>query len=56
MRELDPALSPPLSIPKHGSSDLKPGTAKNIIDMLLDDVSHWEEYLSEVEEDDNDSN
>jgi hypothetical protein len=56
VRELDPALSPPLSIPRHGSKDLKAGTAKSIIDALLDDVSHWEEYLSELEEDDNESN
>ena len=51
VRERDPALSPPLSIPRHGSKDLKTGTAKNIIDMLLDDVSDWEIYLNEVNDD-----
>ena len=50
VRQSDPSLSPPLSIPKHGASDMKVGTSKSIIDMLLDDVSDWEQYLTEVDE------
>ena|SRR3989338_4260452 len=45
-RERDPALSPPLSIPNH-PGDMKPGTARSIIDALLSDVDDWEIYLSE---------
>ncbi|NJA06891.1 type II toxin-antitoxin system HicA family toxin [Methylococcaceae bacterium WWC4] len=51
VREKDPELSPPLSIPAHGSKELKTGTARNIIDALLDDVSDWEIYLEELEDD-----
>lgn len=51
VRTRDPALSPPLSIPGH-SRDLKPGTARSIIDILLNDVDDWEIYLLEVEDDD----
>ncbi|SBT11133.1 hypothetical protein PROAA_900011 [Candidatus Propionivibrio aalborgensis] len=43
----DPALSPPLSIPKH-SGDLKTGTARSIIDALLSDIDEWEIHLAEV--------
>lgn len=48
-RTRDPALSPPLSIPKH-SSDMKVGTARNIIDALLSDVDDWELYLAHFED------
>ena len=50
-RKREPALSPPLSIPKH-PGDMKVGTARNIIDALLSDVDDWELYLvdSETEE------
>jgi hypothetical protein len=50
-RERDPSLSPPLSIPNH-PGDVKPGTARSIIDALLSDVDDWEIYLSESEDDD----
>jgi hypothetical protein len=52
VRERDPHLSPPLSIPKH-PGDLKTGTARSIIDALLSDLDEWEIYLSE-EDDEND--
>ena len=51
VRAVNPALSPPLSIPDHGARDLKIGTAKNIIDMLLDDVSEWEIFLNQAQGD-----
>lgn len=51
VRENNPALSPPLSIPGH-PGDIKPGTARNIIDALLDDVDEWAIHLQEVEDDD----
>ena len=50
VRNLDPALSPPLSIPAHPT--LRPGTAKNIIRALLDDVDDWRTYLQQGEQDD----
>jgi hypothetical protein len=43
VRERDPALSPPLSIPNHG--EFKSGTARSIINALLSDVDDWELYL-----------
>lgn len=46
VRVSDPRLSPPLSIPKH-SGDMKPRTAKSIIDALLSDVDEWELYFAE---------
>lgn len=46
-RERDPSLSPPLSIPNH-PGDVKLGTARSIIDALLNDVDDWEIYLSDV--------
>lgn len=49
-RERDPALSPPLSIPNH-PGDLKPNTARSIIEALLSDVDDWEIYLSESDDD-----
>jgi hypothetical protein len=42
-------LSPPLSIPNH-SSDVKPGTARSIIDALLNDVNEWELALDQEDE------
>ena len=50
-RERDPELSPPLSIPNH-PGDVKPGTARSIIDALLSDVDDWELYLLESDDDD----
>ena len=47
-RTRDPALSPPLSIPRH-SGDIKVGTARSIIDSLLSDVDDWELYLAQCE-------
>lgn len=49
VREINPELSPPLSIPNH-TGDMKTGTARSIIDALLDDVGEWELYLSEQED------
>ena len=48
VRTRDPALSPPLSIPKH-PGDMKTGTARSIIEALLSDVDDWEIYLQENE-------
>lgn len=45
-----PALPPPLSIPAH-ARDLKVATARSIIDVLLNDVAIWEDYLPEVADD-----
>jgi hypothetical protein len=44
VRSRDPALSPPLSIPGH-PGDLKPGTARSVIDTLLSDLDDWEIFL-----------
>lgn len=52
VRLREPALSPPLSIPKH-SGDMKIGTARSIIEALLSDVDDWEIYMSESEDKDN---
>lgn len=49
VREINPELSPPLSIPNH-SGEMNPWTAKSIIDALLDDVGEWELYLEEQED------
>jgi hypothetical protein len=49
-RERDAALAPPLSIPNHG--DLKIGTARSIVNTLLNDVDEWEIYLKENEDND----
>jgi hypothetical protein len=46
----DPALTPPLSIPGH-VGDLKVGTVRSIVDVLLNDVDEWEIFLLEVEDD-----
>ena len=42
VRKLDPTLSPPLSIPNH--KELKVGTARNVIEQLLDDVDCWRQH------------
>lgn len=59
VRTIDPAFSPPLSIPNHPT--LKPGTARSIIAALLDDVDTWKIFLQQqvggyegTEEDDDD--
>ena len=44
VREDDPSLSPPLSIPGH-TADLKVGTARSIINALLSDVDEWKLHL-----------
>lgn len=53
VRNLHPELSPPLSIPNH-SGDVPIGTARSIIDQLLDDCDDWESYLADCEDDQND--
>lgn len=45
IRVKDPSLSPPLSIPNHKGKDLKTGTARSIIDALLNDVDEWKLYF-----------
>ena len=49
VKDDNPVLCPPLSIPKHG--DLKVGTARSIIQALLNDVDVWEIFLMEAEND-----
>ena len=51
VRSRDPALSPPLSIPNH-TGDIKPGTARSIIDALLNDIDEWELTLDREDEND----
>ncbi len=46
VRNDDPALSPPLSIPNH-TKDLKPMTVKSIVDTLLSDLDDWDIYINE---------
>lgn len=53
IREENPELSPPLSIPHH-SKDMPPGTARSILDILISDCDDWEFLLDEQEEDGND--
>lgn len=53
VRGSDPALSPPLSIPNH-SGDVKPGTARSIIDALLSDVDDWELHILERDDENDD--
>ncbi|SOD22538.1 type II toxin-antitoxin system HicA family toxin [Nitrosomonas ureae] len=45
IRTKDPSLSPPLSIPNHKGKDLKTGTARSIIDALINDVDEWKLYF-----------
>ncbi len=45
IRKINPALSPPLSIPNHKGKDLRPGTARSIIEALLNDVDEWKLYI-----------
>lgn len=49
IREEEPLLCPPLSIPHH-SKDLKTWTARSIIDALLSDVDVWEIHLQSKED------
>lgn len=44
VRTQDPVLSPPLSIPSH-SKDMKAGTVRSIVDILLSDCDDWEQYF-----------
>lgn len=46
-----PALPPPLSIPAH-AGDLKVGTVRSIVDVLLNDVELWNDFLREAGNDD----
>ncbi len=45
-----PPFEYPLSIPQH-PKDMPTGTAKSIIDQLLDDADVWVSYLDEQSED-----
>jgi hypothetical protein len=40
----------PVSIPRHGGRDLPPGTRKNILDFLEEDLLAWEEGLQSEHE------
>jgi len=51
VRVESPALPPPLSIPAH-TRDLKVGTVRCIVDVLLDDVEIWRNFLREAGNDD----
>ena len=46
VREDQPLLTPPLSIPHH-SADMPPGTAKSVIEALLSDADEWDLFLIE---------
>lgn len=48
IRVADPRLSCPLSIPNH-TGDMKPGTARSIVDQLQDDADVWAQWLDEHE-------
>lgn len=41
----------PVSIPHHGSKNLKPGTANNILDFLEGDIAKFREQLDDDERD-----
>ena len=49
VKEDDPVLTPPLSIPHH-SKDMKLGTVRSIVDQLLDDIDSWEQFLVDENE------
>ena len=49
IRDDSPVLCPPLSIPYH-SGDMPLGTARSIINALLNDVDVWEIFLMEKED------
>jgi hypothetical protein len=44
----------PVSIPKHGTRDLAPGTQRSILDALEEDVLVFEEQLPNDEDEDED--
>ena len=44
----------PLAIPHHGGRDLPPGTRRNILDQLEQDVFAWEKRLDQDEDDESD--
>lgn len=48
-KNIPPRLNGSLSIPHR--DELKPGTARNIIDFLINDVDEWELFLIENESD-----
>ena len=48
-RKIDPVFKFPLTIPNH-PGDIKPGTARSIIDALLSDVDEWREWLEQNDE------
>ena len=48
-RKIAPVFKFPLTIPSH-PGDLKVGTARNIIDALLNDVDEWKEWFGENED------
>ena len=43
-RRVDPVFKYPLTIPNH-PGDIRPGTARSIIDALMNDVDEWKEWL-----------
>jgi hypothetical protein len=53
IRDGEPALAPPLSIPNH-PGDMKVKTVQSIVDQLLDDADEWELHLMDEDEEDED--
>lgn len=53
VKEIDPCLSPPLSIPNH-PGDMAIGTVRSILNQLLSDCDEWEMHLETLEEAKND--
>ncbi len=43
-RRVDPVFKYPLTIPNH-PGDIRPGTARSIIDALMNDVDEWKEWF-----------
>lgn len=54
VKEIDPCLSPPLSIPNH-SGDMAIGTVRSILNQLLSDCDEWEMHLQTLEEAEDDN-
>lgn len=51
IREDNPELTPPLSIPNH-AADMKVGTFLSIVDQLISDCDDWEIHIQNENDDD----
>ena len=49
VKEADPCLSPPLSIPNH-SGEMPTGTTRSILNQLLCDCDEWDLHIQTLEE------